>query len=71
MWLNRYAKLVAACTVLLIAAGGMVTSTGHVGCLWIDGSHVLALDAVITYPSGSVTQLPQGGRCGGRFPGGL
>jgi cytochrome c oxidase assembly protein subunit 15 len=27
-WLHRYAKLVAACTVLLIAAGGMVTSTG-------------------------------------------
>ena len=27
-WLNRYAKLVAASTVLLIAAGGMVTSTG-------------------------------------------
>jgi len=28
IWLNRYAKLVAACTLLLIAAGGMVTSTG-------------------------------------------
>ena len=28
IWLNRYAKLVAGCTVLLIAAGGMVTSTG-------------------------------------------
>ena len=28
IWLNRYAKLVAASTVLLIAAGGMVTSTG-------------------------------------------
>lgn len=27
-WLHRYAKLVAASTVLLIAAGGMVTSTG-------------------------------------------
>jgi heme a synthase len=27
MWHHRYAKLVAACTVLLIAAGGMVTST--------------------------------------------
>jgi heme a synthase len=26
--LHRYSKLVAACTVLLIAAGGMVTSTG-------------------------------------------
>src|SRR3954462_1627091 len=28
VWHGRYAKLVAACTVLLIAAGGMVTSTG-------------------------------------------
>jgi cytochrome c oxidase assembly protein subunit 15 len=27
-WLNRYSKLVAASTLLLIAAGGMVTSTG-------------------------------------------
>ena len=27
IWHHRYAKLVAACTVLLIAAGGMVTST--------------------------------------------
>jgi cytochrome c oxidase assembly protein subunit 15 len=28
MWLHRYANLVAAATLLLIAAGGMVTSTG-------------------------------------------
>ena len=28
MWLHRYAKLVSASTVLLIAAGGLVTSTG-------------------------------------------
>ena len=28
IWLNRYAKLVAASTALLIAAGGLVTSTG-------------------------------------------
>jgi len=28
IWLNRYAKLVVASTLLLIAAGGMVTSTG-------------------------------------------
>lgn len=27
LWLHRYAKFVVACTVLLIAAGGMVTST--------------------------------------------
>src|SRR3954466_2090296 len=28
LWHHRYATLVAACTVLLITAGGMVTSTG-------------------------------------------
>ncbi len=28
MWLHRYAKLVSAATVLLIVAGGLVTSTG-------------------------------------------
>src|SRR4051812_49646228 len=28
IWLNRYAKLVAVSTLLLIGAGGMVTSTG-------------------------------------------
>jgi cytochrome c oxidase assembly protein subunit 15 len=28
LWHHRYAKLVVACTLLLIAAGGMVTSTG-------------------------------------------
>jgi cytochrome c oxidase assembly protein subunit 15 len=28
MWLHRYAKFVAACTVLLLVAGGLVTSTG-------------------------------------------
>jgi cytochrome c oxidase assembly protein subunit 15 len=28
LWHHRYAKLVAGCTVVLIAAGGMVTSTG-------------------------------------------
>jgi cytochrome c oxidase assembly protein subunit 15 len=28
LWHHRYATLVAACTILLIAAGGMVTSTG-------------------------------------------
>ena len=28
MWLHRYAGFVAACTVLLVVAGGLVTSTG-------------------------------------------
>jgi len=59
-------------TTMLHADGsGVVTSTGHAGCLWIDESHVLAPDAVIAYPSGSATPLPQSGLCAGRFPGGL
>ena len=32
MWLHRYAKLVSAATVLLIVAGGLVTSTGSGLC---------------------------------------
>lgn len=28
MWLHRFAKFVSACTILLIVAGGLVTSTG-------------------------------------------
>jgi hypothetical protein len=48
-----------------------ITTPGHVGCLWIDDSHVLAGEAVISYPSGSATPLNQGGLCAGRFPGGL
>ncbi|MGH7763318.1 MAG: hypothetical protein ACREOM_02745 [Candidatus Dormibacteraceae bacterium] len=47
-----------------------VVTPGHIGCVWVDDSHVLAFDAVISYPSGSVTALPQG-LCAGRFPGGL
>lgn len=49
----------------------VATTPGHIGCLWIDDSHVLAYDAVITYPSGSATPLPQNSLCAGRFPGGL
>ncbi len=51
---------------------------GHVACLWIDETHLLAPDAVIstaTTASGGVTAtitaLPASGQCAGRFPGGL
>jgi WD40 repeat protein len=57
-------------TVISVNGRPSVTTPGHVGCLWIDESHVLAGDAVINYPSGSATPLPQG-LCAGRFPGGL
>lgn len=59
-------------TIMLgVDGSGVVTSPGHLGCLWMDDSHVLAQDAVIAYPSGAVTALAQGGACAGRFPGGL
>jgi hypothetical protein len=44
---------------------------GHAACLWIDDDHVLAPDAVISFPSGNVSALPAGGACAGRFPGAL
>ena len=51
---------------------------GHAACLWIDETHILAPDAVISVASAtsgavtaSVTALPASGQCAGRFPGGL
>jgi hypothetical protein len=51
---------------------------GHAACLWIDETHLLAPDAVISVesttsgaPATSVTTLPASGQCAGRFPGGL
>lgn len=58
-------------TMIGIDGSGSVSSPGHMGCLWIDDSHVLAPDAVITYPSGAAAPLAQSGQCAGRFPGGL
>ena len=58
-------------TMLNIDGSGVVASPGHVGCLWMDEGHVLAPDAVISYPSGAATALAQSGQCAGRFPGGL
>jgi hypothetical protein len=50
---------------------GLVSLPGHESCLWIDDGSVLAPDAVIAYPSGTVTALPAAGTCVGRFPGNL
>jgi hypothetical protein len=51
---------------------------GHEACLWIDETHLLAPDAVITVATGAsggvtaaVIALPARGECAGRFPGGL
>lgn len=53
---------------------------GHSACLWIDEDHLLAPDAILSFPSGSpcqctvaasATPLPASGVCAGRFPGGL
>ena len=57
-------------TVVKADGSGSVTVPGQIGCEWIDDSHVLAYDAVITYPSGAVVTLSDG-ECAGRFPGGL
>lgn len=58
-------------TMLKLDGSGVVTSPGHMGCLWIDENDVLASDAVIAYPSGVATAVALDGRCAGRFPGGL
>ena len=54
-----------------VDGSGIVTRAGHTACLWIDDNHILAPDAIIEYPSGTTVTLAQGGRCAGRFPGGL
>jgi len=63
-----------------LGPGPYATVQGHSACLWIDEDHALAPDAVIQFPAEtpgnvrvntSVTALPQGGVCEGRFPGGL
>jgi len=53
---------------------------GHSACLWIDEDHLLAPDAILSFPSSSpcqctvtatATPLATSGVCAGRFPGGL
>ena len=69
-----------ATRIVVLGTGGGSTVTGHNACLWIDENHLLAPDAVITFPSSTattatvtstVTPLPASGECAGRFPGGL
>jgi hypothetical protein len=55
----------------VVGAGAAASVPGRAACLWIDESHLLAPDAVITVPSGVVTPLSAAGVCAGRFPGGL
>jgi hypothetical protein len=50
---------------------GVMHVAGNGACFWISDSSLLAPDAVIAYPSGSVTMLPAAGICAGRFPGAL
>jgi len=58
-------------TMLSVDGSGVVTTPGHMGCMWMDDGHVLAPDAVIAYPSGAAIALAQSGQCAGRFPGSL
>ncbi len=58
-------------TLMNVNGTGVVIVPGPDACLWIDEQHALATGAVIGYPSGAVTRLPERGECAGRFPGGL
>jgi hypothetical protein len=69
-----------ATRIVVLGTGGGSSVTGHNACLWIDEDHLMAPDAVITFPSSTattatvastVTALPASGQCAGRFPGGL
>ncbi|HEY2598607.1 MAG TPA: hypothetical protein VGJ79_09020 [Candidatus Dormibacteraeota bacterium] len=69
-----------ATRIVVLGTGGGSSVAGHSACLWIDEDHLLAPDAVITFPSSTattatvaskVTALPASGQCAGRFPGGL
>lgn len=57
----------------IVGSTASTSVPGYAACLWIDDDHVLAFDAVISFPSGNVSALPAGvsGACAGRFPGGL
>jgi hypothetical protein len=66
--------------IVVLGTGGGSSVAGHSACLWIDEEHLLAPDAVITFPSSTattatvastITALPASGQCAGRFPGGL
>lgn len=66
--------------IVVLGTGGGSSVAGHSACLWIDEDHLLAPDAVISFPSSTattatvastITTLPASGQCAGRFPGGL
>jgi len=54
-------------TMLSVDGSGVVTTPGHMGCMWMDDGHVLAPDAVIAYPSGMPSLSAQTAQCAGRF----
>jgi hypothetical protein len=63
-----------------LGPGPIARLDGHSACLWIDEDHLLAPDAVLSFPSASPCQctvsasstpLVASGVCAGRFPGGL
>ena len=65
-----------ATRIVTLGSGRTAGASGHEACLWIDESHLLAPDAVITLSPAasvppSVTALPASGVCAGRFPGDL
>ena len=68
--------------IVQLGPGPYATVQGHTVCGWIDEDHLLATDAVITFPaetpgnvrvdtSMQVLGPGSGGPCVGRFPGGL
>jgi hypothetical protein len=55
----------------IVATSGSGNVPGHSACLFINEDHLLAPDAVITFPPISAAPMDQSGVCAGRFPGGL
>ncbi len=55
----------------VVGSTASVNVPGHTACLWIDDDHVLAPDAVILFPAGTVLPLSASGVCAGRLPGAL
>jgi len=58
-------------SIRILGRTASVTVPGHTACLWMDDGTLLAPDAVIQFPSGTVLPIPASGVCAGRFPGGL
>jgi hypothetical protein len=58
-------------SIRIIGRTAEATVPGHTACLWIDEGTLLAPDAVVQFPSGTVLPIPASGVCAGRFPGGL